>query len=489
MQNGCLYIRVSTDDQLELSPDAQQRLLLEYAHKNNIIISKEHIFLEHGGISGRKAEKRPAFQEMIAICKDKSHPIDVILVWKFSRFARNQEESIVYKSLLKRNNVDVISISEPLPEGMIGSLVERIFEWMDEYYSINLSMEVTRGMTENALRGNYQGSIPIGYKYTGHKQAPIVDEDTKPIVCHAFDMYNSGSTLTQIARYLNNNGCRTIRGGLFESRTVKYMLQNPFYIGKVRWNYYDRKNNTYKSKDDVIIADSKHEPIIDLETWNSVQERLERTTRPYKSRDTSANKHWLSGVLTCSCCGASMSASGAKNYRYFNCWKYLKGLCKESHYIGEASAVKNIISGFESVLESGMFYNVKVIKKSVDLSESEQLKKKLQKLDIKFKKIKDAYMDGIDTLEEYKTNKLMIQQEKESIEEKLTILSAAASKTEISQEEIHSKLADNIRAALVIMKDESSTDIEKGNALRNIVEKIVYDKASNSFTYFYHVSI
>ena len=88
-QNGCLYIRVSTDNQLELSPDAQQRLLLDYAHKNNIIISKEHIFLEHGGISGRKAEKRPAFQEMIAICKDKSHPIDVILVWKFSRFARN----------------------------------------------------------------------------------------------------------------------------------------------------------------------------------------------------------------------------------------------------------------------------------------------------------------------------------------------------------------------------------------------------------------
>ena len=143
MQNGCLYIRVSTDEQLELSPDAQERLLLDYAHKNNILISKEHIFYENG-VSGRKADKRPEFQKMIALAKSKEHPFDVILVWKFSRFARNQEESIVYKSLLKRNHVDVVSISEPLPDGMIGSLVERIFEWMDEYYSINLSAEVKR---------------------------------------------------------------------------------------------------------------------------------------------------------------------------------------------------------------------------------------------------------------------------------------------------------------------------------------------------------
>ena len=52
MQNGCLYIRVSTGEQLELSPDAQERLLLDYAHKNNILINKEHIFSENG-ISGQ----------------------------------------------------------------------------------------------------------------------------------------------------------------------------------------------------------------------------------------------------------------------------------------------------------------------------------------------------------------------------------------------------------------------------------------------------
>ena len=115
LRNGALYIRVSTADQTELSPDAQQRLLLDYAKKNGIIINKDFIFVE--SVSGRHADKRPKFQEMIGIAKQDSHPIDVILVWKYSRFARNQEESIVYKSLLKKSGVDVISISEPLIDG------------------------------------------------------------------------------------------------------------------------------------------------------------------------------------------------------------------------------------------------------------------------------------------------------------------------------------------------------------------------------------
>ena len=94
---AALYVRVSTEDQAELSPDAQKRLLLEYAKKNDLITCEEFIFCE--SVSGRHAQKRPEFQKMIAMAKQSSHPFDVILVWKFSRFARNQEESIVYKSI------------------------------------------------------------------------------------------------------------------------------------------------------------------------------------------------------------------------------------------------------------------------------------------------------------------------------------------------------------------------------------------------------
>lgn len=486
MQNGCLYIRVSTDEQLELSPDAQERLLLDYAHKNNILINKEHIFFENG-ISGRKADKRPEFQKMIAQAKSKEHPFDVILVWKFSRFARNQEESIVYKSLLKRNNVDVVSISEPLPDGMVGSLVERIFEWMDEYYSINLSTEVKRGMAENALHGNYQGSMPIGYKHVGYKEIPVVDEEQSLIVKRVFEMFISGSTFTQIARWLNENNCRTIRGSTFENKTVRYLLQNPFYIGKVRWNYYDRSNGCYHDEKDVIIADGRHEPIIDMDTWNQAQERLSKVIHKRKPRDVSTCKHWLSGILICSSCGASLANSTikSKGSSYFQCYKFAKGICQDSHYVNARVAEQSVITGLEAVLENRNIYYLNIIRDSKPDDEITLLNKSIRKLDGKLTKIKDAYIDGIDTLEEYKDNKQRILQERNQLMAKIQKLSET-SPAVLSKEDSTEKLLGNICVSLEILKDENATHIEKGNAIRNIVEKIVYDKAANSYAFYYY---
>lgn len=485
MQNGCLYIRVSTDEQLELSPDAQERLLLDYAHKNNILISKEHIFFENG-VSGRKADKRPEFQKMIALAKSKEHPFDVILVWKFSRFARNQEESIVYKSLLKRNYVDVVSISEPLPDGMIGTLVERIFEWMDEYYSINLSTEVKRGMTENALHGNYQGSMPLGYRHTGHKEIPVIDEEQSLIVKRVFAMFLEGSTFTQIARWLNENNCRSIRGGAFENRTVRYLLQNPFYIGKVRWNYYDRSAGHYRDEEEVIIADGRHEPIIDMDTWERAQERLAKVIHERKPRDVSTCKHWLSGILVCSSCGASLAHSTIKGkISYFQCHKYTKGACRDSHYVNARDAEQNVVAGLEAVLENRSIYHLNIIKDSAPDNEIALLNNAINKLDTKLAKIKAAYIDGIDTLDEYKDNKHRILRERDQLTAKVQELTEA-SPAVISKEDSIEKLLDNIRISLEILKNENATQIEKGNAIRNIVEKIVYDKVNNSYGFYYY---
>ena len=259
-KTGAIYIRVSTDKQEELSPDAQLRLLMDYAKTNHTDIPMEYIFQDNG-ISGRKANKRPAFQQMIALAKSKEHPIDTIIVWKFSRFARNQEESIVYKSLLKKNNVDVVSVSEPLIDGPFGSLIERIIEWMDEYYSIRLSGEVMRGMTQNALRGHYQGDAPIGYQSPGNKKPPEKDPKTIQIPIMMKDLLLSGSSLLQIARKLNEHGYRTKHGNLWDARGVRYVLENPFYAGISRWNYTDR-GRQLKPADEVIYTKGNWERFI-----------------------------------------------------------------------------------------------------------------------------------------------------------------------------------------------------------------------------------
>lgn len=155
---------------------------------------------------------------MIAAAKSPDHPVDLILVWKFSRFARNQEESIVYKSLLKKqHNVEVVSVSEPLSDDPFGSLIERIIEWMDEYYSIRLSGEVLRGMKEKALRNGYQSSPCLGYEAVGHGKPFQINEAEYAMVSYIMDLYdNQNMDETAIARKCNDLGYKTKRGNPFE---------------------------------------------------------------------------------------------------------------------------------------------------------------------------------------------------------------------------------------------------------------------------------
>ena len=117
---GAAYIRVSTEEQTELSPDSQLEEIYRYADREQIQILQNHIYID-AGISGKKAENRPEFMRMIAEAKSTPKPFSVILLWKYSRFARNQEESIFYKSILRsRCGIEVISVTEPLADGPFG---------------------------------------------------------------------------------------------------------------------------------------------------------------------------------------------------------------------------------------------------------------------------------------------------------------------------------------------------------------------------------
>lgn len=480
-RTGAIYIRVSTDRQEELSPDAQRRLLLEYAKNNNIDVPAEYIFQDNG-ISGRQAKKRPAFQNMIALAKSKDHPIDTIIVWKFSRFARNQEESIVYKSLLKKNDVDVVSISEPLVDGPFGSLIERIIEWMDEYYSIRLSGEVMRGMTENAMRGNYQSDAPIGYRSPGGGNPPVIDPDTVQIPLMIKDLFLSGSTTLQIARRLNDLGFQTKRGNPWDARGVRYVLENPFYAGNSRWNYTER-GRRLKPADEVIYANGNWEPIWDMDTVQQIQQRLAMNMKKTKSRDVSTAKHWLSGLLICSSCGSTMAYGGAKDRRGFQCWKYGKGQCGESHFISVRQIETLVISYLEQITVSNdIFYSMITAIASDNDSRVSELERQLQKIDAKEKRIKAAYQNGIDSLDEYRANKAAIGNERRSIEEHIRELSPATDTQD--HELLDQKMRQNISDLLGVIKDDSVDYVKKGNMMRNVVDHIVFNRKETSLDVF-----
>ena len=178
LQIGAAYIRVSTDDQTELSPDAQLRVIRASAKEDGFFIPDEFVFIEKRGVSGRRADNREEFQRMIATAKSQTPaPFRRLYLWKFSRFARNQEESTFYKGILRKKcSVDIKSVSEPIAEGMFGRLIETIIEWFDEYYSFNLSGEVLRGMTEKALREGYQSTPCLGSQAVGGGRPFIINE-------------------------------------------------------------------------------------------------------------------------------------------------------------------------------------------------------------------------------------------------------------------------------------------------------------------------
>src|SRR4030042_3658234 len=167
-----LYARVSSEKQdVDLSIAAQLRSLREYAARNNYEVVREFIDEAESG----KTASRPAFREMISAARRSPRLFDLILVWKYSRFARSREDSILFKTMLKKNGIRVISISEPAEDTPTGKLLEAMIDSLDGFYSDNLGEEVTRGMRESASRGFYISSRPpYGYKkirvYDGNKE-------------------------------------------------------------------------------------------------------------------------------------------------------------------------------------------------------------------------------------------------------------------------------------------------------------------------------
>lgn len=480
------YVRVSTGKQDELSPDSQAKLLKDYAKSHGYVVSK--IFYEVG-ISGRKADKRPEFQKMIGLAKSSDHPADAILVWKYSRFARNQEESIVYKSLLKKkHNVDVISVSEPLVDGPFGSLIERIIEWMDEYYSVRLSGEVTRGMKEKAERGGYQARPPLGYKIVTHKEPPVIVPEEAEIVKLIFEKYaNENLGIFEIARLLNMHNFKTSHGKEFERRSIEYILQNPTYCGMIRWNRTINESNEIRPESEWIVTDGEHPAIISKELFDKAQERYKREYRPRGARPVSTYKHWLSGVVKCPACGRTMTANTIRNntrvYSHFRCYGYTKGKCMANNSISSIKLEPAVLESIKTVLNNGKITYRKIEAKTDDTVDLKTiLEDQIKKIDVKLQRIKEAYMNGIDTMEEYKENKQAVQEEKQHLEKQLSEIKEETSNSKDDDEDMLLR----VKNVYDILSSDSVDVMTKNEVLRSVVEKIVYEKDKDLLKVYYY---
>ncbi|MCD8089459.1 MAG: recombinase family protein [Clostridiales bacterium] len=478
-QRAAAYIRVSTEDQTEFSPDAQRKAIERYAEGNNMVLLPQCIYVDEG-ISGRKAEKRPAFMQMIAAAKGKVKPFDVILVHKFDRFARNREDSVVYKSLLRNKcGIKVISITENIEDDKISIIVEPMLEALAEYYSVNLSEEVKKGMTEKASRGEYQTIAPFGYKW--EKGKLTVDEAEAEYVRYIFNQFLNSASQIQIARSLNKMGVHTHKGNSFENRTVDYILNNPVYAGFSRWTPTGKtlSKRIYDSSD-TITAKGSHQPIISEETFNKAKEKLAviKQTSPKNSRPAVEFKHYLSSIVKCSACGSSLAYSGSSGS--MQCWKYSHALCSVSHSVSAKKVENAVENEFKNLISphsiESYIKNPNIISSNDDNISS--AKDQIKNLNKRLSRLKAAYLDGVFTLTEYKTEKKSIDREIDNLSRKIT--------DRQSQKFDPKAFRANVSTVYSAIKDPSASIPEKNIAVKSVIEKIVYRKSSKELLFFYY---
>ena len=121
---GVIYARYSSDNQREESIEGQLRECKVFAEKNGIQIIDTYI----DRAMSAKTDNRPDFQKMIN--DSAKQQFETVIVWKLDRFARNRYDSAHYKSILKRNNVRVLSATEAISQGAEGIILESVLEGM-----------------------------------------------------------------------------------------------------------------------------------------------------------------------------------------------------------------------------------------------------------------------------------------------------------------------------------------------------------------------
>lgn len=474
MKTAAAYIRVSTEDQVEYSPASQLDKIRQYAKHNGYILPDEYIYMDEG-ISGRHTQKRTAFNRMIGTAKTKPKPFDAILLWKFSRFARNREDSIVYKSMLRKQcGIEVISISESIGDDKMSVIIEAMIEAMDEYYSINLAEEVRRGMNEKASRGQAVTIPSFGYQIQNGKYIP--DPETVPVVRSVFSDFLAGIGMRRIAVNLNNAGHRTRRGNLFESRTVRYMLRNPVYIGKIRWSTSGKIDYSREASDTNTI-DGEHQPIIDIDTWNKVQKKLnaENSTK-YMRTGSPKQPFMLQGLCRCSACGATLCQ--AKGHTSLQCYAYAHGTCNTSHYITIQRMNTLVFNSLERIISDD---SVKIeINHRQKPQNNENVPALIERERKKLKRIKEAYENEVYTLEEYKESRAAIQNRIDELSKKIIVIAHNDTADRI-------QLINKITAILPTLRSPAVPEEYKNSLLKSFVERIVFYRPSCDIDIFFYL--
>ncbi|QQK09019.1 recombinase family protein [Miniphocaeibacter halophilus] len=461
-----IYCRVSTNEQAEegYSIDEQERLLIQWCKENGYEIYECY---SDRGISGKNIKDRPALNKLLIDAKNKK--FDMVVVWQVNRISRKLADLIRIVDILEDFNIYFKSLTENFENNTpTGKMLLHMIATIGEFERDTIAENIKMGMLAKAENGEWCGGRVLGYDIVPvdpnnpkGKTKLVINEDEANIVRLIFKEYANGKGYKAICNKLNRLRYKTKRGNAFGVNSIKDIILNPLYIGKIRYNVLQNWSEKRRRNinPDPIIVDGKHEAIIDIDTWDKVQTiNKNRRGKPARIYD---GKFALTGVLKCPVCGAGMVMSRTinklkdgtkKKTDYYVCgnWKNKGTTVCNSNGIRVDIANRCVFKKIESLINKP-----KIIKDIVENINSEQnanmepLIERLENVDLKIKNLNNkldnlfnALEDGFISNEEFKLRKEKYSPSKFELEKEKSKLLKIVSNRKVK--EISYKYIQNI---------------------------------------------
>ncbi len=378
-----------------------------------------------------KVTARPQFQKMIVDAQDPDGLFKTILVWSYSRFSRNQIDSVVYPAKLEQEGVQLISITEPLDNSPTGRLIRSVIQSIDVFYSDNLSEQVRMGLRSLIRRGFYpHKDAPYGYKFDRVKDGDVEhnrivpDPTTAKIVRRIILESTAGRSDRDIGDGLTADGIPTPSGKTnWAPSTIDMLTKKKVYAGWIIWGI----NST--SGEEPLVEPDCHEGIVTLEEWELAQQskasRAKKTTHPRRA----GSERLMSGLLLCGICGELLQVRPRKTSSCdYQCkTRRHKGVdvCECPNVPSEIFEPRCLKAVTEDILSPrNVEAACEIISRELEVPCQEKqaamdlIKKELTKLESREDRIMTAFEDGVYASEEYSRRMTPLRERKADLKAK-----------------------------------------------------------------------
>ena len=463
-----IYVRVSTEEQAQegFSIRAQEQKLKDYVRIKDWVVYK--VYADEG-ISGKNITERPAINEMIEDVK-KGH-VKNILVFKIDRLTRNTADLISLVDLFNSYECSFNSLTESIDtHSATGRMFIKIIGIFAEFERENIGERSRLGFERKAREGYSMCTLTSSYGYEREKGQKIqhINDCEAQIVKEIFNMYvNKNMSYLEIAKALNARKVPTKENALWHARTIKNVLTNCNYVGRVRYATKDEKR--------YFEAEGVHEPIIARELFDEAQTLIAKIkTKSYTKRPK--EEHYFTNILVCAKCGGKMVTHGRYDNKKFQagayrCANYFRKTCDVCH-ISHTKVEKAFCEYIQRINDFNDLDGLQLPEQESQKEKNIKLKaiyqNKLEKLEAKEKEVLNSYINGNVDFDSYISIKNSINEEKKRIEAELNKIDNFEEEEEanIKNEDIIRNIKENWNLL---------TNLEKRQFLLKFVEKIEID--------------